>query len=121
MPADLGPPFFRSHMLYDKGAEVLVSPHLLLCCCCRTNDRTDKDESLTKASLKVMEMSSDRSSGLRPAECEMCQKMPAEHECTHSTDQACDCEAKICIWCRGHGQHALDVVSPMPEVRACMF
>jgi hypothetical protein len=66
MPADRGPAFLKSHILYDMGLGVLASPHLLLCCCCRTTDRTDSDDSLTMASLKVMVMSSDQSSGFRP-------------------------------------------------------
>lgn len=67
IPADRGPAFLRSHMLYDMGDDVVVSPHLRLCCCCRTRERTDNDDSLTMASLKVMVMSSDRSSGFSPA------------------------------------------------------
>jgi len=56
----------ESQILYEMGLGVLASPHLLLCCCWRTTDRTDSDDSLTMASLKVMVMSSDRSSGFRP-------------------------------------------------------
>lgn len=66
MPADRGPAFLKSQILYEMALGVLASPHLLLCCCCRTTDRTDSDDSLTMASLNVMVMSSDPSSGFRP-------------------------------------------------------
>ena len=68
MPADLGPAFLRSHMLYDNGAVALLSPQRRFCSCCRTRDRISSDDSLTMASLKVMVMSSDRSSGSKPAQ-----------------------------------------------------
>ena len=46
---------------------MLLSPQRRLCSCCRTRDRISSDDSLTMASLKVMVMSSERSSGSRPA------------------------------------------------------